>query len=131
MVVKLGYATHAVGDGTVQFIKAGPQARVYGKMHTLMTTYFSETPSRALDSGSKIPSFLHEPDDEVLGYQLMIEINKYAATKIPEILVKGVFIDRSDDSADSGIVNVLVVYVFENKTVEERFSVNTNNLGVT
>ena len=131
MAVKMGYYISSVADGTIRFVRGGPKERLHGKIYTLIATYVSELPSRKLDKGSKILSFLHEPDDDVLGYQLMIEINKYVATKIPEITLKGVFIDRGATESESGVVNLLVVYDFENATVEDRFPVDTSMLGVT
>ena len=131
MAVKTGYYVSTVADGTVRFIRGGLKERVRGKMYTLVATYISELPSVNLDKGSKILSFLHEPDDELLGYQVMIEINKYVATKIPEVVIRGVFVDPGDTEEKSSVVNLLVVYEFENETVEDRFPVDISMLGVT
>lgn len=118
-------------EGFVTFGRATERDRVRGKLLFLLTSMRREVPALNLNKGSDVPKFVHEPNDEVLGTQLTVELSKAIAEQVPEIRLVAVQVNRDPDE-DENAAYINVVYRFKKDMSEEdRFQVPLSMWGVT
>lgn len=126
---RIGYAFFQANDGTVTFGRATARDRVRSKILFVLLSMTREVPALRLDKGSDVPKFIHEPNDEVLGMQLNVEVSKAVAAQIPEIRLVAVQVNKGEDP-NASYINV--VYRFTDEIAEEdRLEVPLSMWGVT
>lgn len=127
---RIGYAVRMTNDGVVSFVRASERDRIRGKILCMVTIIERELPSSKLLKGTQIPELIHEPNDDVLGAQLMLCITKAAPVCIPEIIITGVYLDK--DGNEEHVARVLIVYRMRDSVGEEdRYGVPLSTWGIT
>lgn len=124
-----GFAVVQASDGTVTVVRASKRDRIRSKLLMAMQLRKREVPCLKLNKGDQIPDFVHEPNDDVLGGQLLISLQRIAANSVREIILCGVYVDR--DPVDPNRANVSVRFRYaDDQSVEDRLDVPLSMWGV-
>ena len=124
-----GYAMSFTNDGRVVFHRASYRDRVRGKFRFMLRAMEREVPSLSLEKGTKVSRCVHEPNDDVLGVQLAIEVRKGAARLIPEVVVTGVYVERVLGDRHTAFVKIIFHYA-DDESATDRLDVPLSVWGI-
>lgn len=123
-----GYYMAAASDGTLSFRRGTPGDRVKSAILMTLLTLKGEIPGRN-HKGSAIPSFLFEPQSDILPMQISIALQEALALLVPEIMVTGVEYNEDDENENLGVITVYYQWRLS-PGVYERYDVSLKMWGV-